>query len=134
MTKHRLYSAAFKRQVAEEFIAGETLHALAQRHDISQQLIRTWVGKFKAGALDGDGRLWRQRRWHQPHAASRPRGASHGRTFGRRVHQVGDVAALVLRSIARDRTYHGRICCEDGMLAHQKTAGVRFARHAPRND
>ena len=28
MTKHRSHSAAFKRQVAEEFIAGETLHAL----------------------------------------------------------------------------------------------------------
>ena len=54
MTKHRSHSAAFKRQVAEEFIAGDTLHALAQRHDISRQLIRIWVGKFEAGALDGD--------------------------------------------------------------------------------
>lgn len=54
MTKHRSHSAAFKRQVAEEFIVGETLHALAQRHDISRQLIRIWVGKFEAGALDGD--------------------------------------------------------------------------------
>jgi transposase len=40
MTKHRSHSAAFKRQVAEEFIAGETLHALSKRHDISRQLIR----------------------------------------------------------------------------------------------
>ncbi len=54
MTKHRSHSAAFKRQVAEEFIAGETLHALAQRHDVSRQLIRIWVGKFEAGALDSD--------------------------------------------------------------------------------
>ncbi len=54
MTKHRSHSAAFKRQVAEDFIAGETLHALAQRHDISRQLIRIWVGKFEAGALDSD--------------------------------------------------------------------------------
>ena len=30
MTKHRSHSAEFKRQVAEEFIAGETLHALVQ--------------------------------------------------------------------------------------------------------
>ena len=29
MTKHRSHSAAFKRQVAEEFIAGETLHGLS---------------------------------------------------------------------------------------------------------
>src|SRR6478752_4430247 len=54
MTKHRSHSAAFKRQVAQEFIAGETLHGLSQRHDISRQLIRIWVGKFEAGALDQD--------------------------------------------------------------------------------
>src|SRR5438270_14097028 len=54
MTKHRSHSAAFKRQVAEEFIAGETLHALSKRHDISRQLIRIWVGKFEAGGLDDD--------------------------------------------------------------------------------
>jgi transposase len=54
ITKHRSHSAAFKRQVAEEFIAGETLHALSKRHDSSRQLIRIWVGKFEAGALDGD--------------------------------------------------------------------------------
>src|ERR1700724_1624509 len=54
MTKHRSHSAAFKRQVAEEFIAGETLHALSKRHDISRQLIRIWVGKYEAGALDDD--------------------------------------------------------------------------------
>ena len=54
MTKHRSHSAAFKWQVAEEFIAGETLHALSQRHDISRHLIRIWVGKFEAGALDDD--------------------------------------------------------------------------------
>ena len=54
MTKHRSHSAAFKRQEAGAFMAGETLHALSQRHDISRQLIRIWVGKFEAGALDED--------------------------------------------------------------------------------
>lgn len=54
MTKHRSHSAAFKRQVAAEFLAGETLHGLSQRHDVSRQLIRIWVGKFEAGALDED--------------------------------------------------------------------------------
>jgi transposase-like protein len=54
MTKHRSHSAAFKRQVALEFIAGETLHGLSKRHDISRQLIRIWVGKYEAGALDDD--------------------------------------------------------------------------------
>jgi transposase len=54
MTKHRSHSAAFKRQVALEFVAGETLHGLSKRHDISRQLIRIWVGKYETGALDED--------------------------------------------------------------------------------
>ena len=31
MAKHHTYSIEFKRQVAQEYIAGETLHALAKR-------------------------------------------------------------------------------------------------------
>src|ERR1700748_510332 len=54
MVKHRSHSVAFKRQVAGEFISGETLHALSRRHDVSRQLVRIWVGKFEAGALDED--------------------------------------------------------------------------------
>jgi hypothetical protein len=57
MTKHRSHSAAFKRQVAEEFIAGETLHALSKRHDISRQLIRIWVDKYYAWRYLKNGRL-----------------------------------------------------------------------------
>jgi transposase-like protein len=56
MARHRTHNVAFKRQVAEEFIAGEALHARSKRHDISRQLIRIWVGKFEAGALDDDAR------------------------------------------------------------------------------
>jgi hypothetical protein len=41
----------FKRQVAQEFLAGETLHGLANRHDLSRNLIRLWVQKYEAGAL-----------------------------------------------------------------------------------
>ena len=54
MTRSRSHSAAFKRLVAEEFLAGKTLHGLSQQHDLSMQLIRIWVGKYEAGALDGD--------------------------------------------------------------------------------
>ncbi len=54
MTKHCSHSAAFKRQIAEDFIAGERLHALSKQHDISRQPIRIWVRKFQAGALDDD--------------------------------------------------------------------------------
>lgn len=56
MAKHRSHSIEFKRQVAQEFIAGETLHGLAKRHDISRNLIRVWVAKYEAGAFDEDAR------------------------------------------------------------------------------
>jgi len=54
MTTYRSHSAAFKRQVAQEFVAGEPLRELAKRHDISRTLIRIWVSKYEAGGLDDD--------------------------------------------------------------------------------
>ncbi|MDI7865096.1 transposase [Rhizobiaceae bacterium n13] len=54
MAKHRIHSMEFKWQVAQEFIAGETLHGLAQRHDVSRNLIRIWVRKYEEGAFDDD--------------------------------------------------------------------------------
>jgi transposase len=54
MAKHRSHSIQCKRQVAQEFIAGETLRALAKRHDISRNLIRIWVRKYEEGAFDDD--------------------------------------------------------------------------------
>jgi transposase len=36
MAKHRTHSIEFKRQVAQEFLVGETLHGLAKRHDMSK--------------------------------------------------------------------------------------------------
>ena len=56
MVKHRSHSIEFKRQVAQEFLAGEKLHGLAKRHDISRNLIRVWVGKYEAGTFDDDAR------------------------------------------------------------------------------
>ncbi|MCP1997580.1 transposase-like protein [Nitrobacter winogradskyi] len=43
MPRHRSHSVEFKRQVAQEFLSGETLHGLAKRHDLSRNLIRIWV-------------------------------------------------------------------------------------------
>jgi len=54
MAKHRSHSVEFKRQVAQEYLSGETLHGLAKRHDVSHNLIRVWVAKYEAGALDED--------------------------------------------------------------------------------
>ena len=43
MAKHRTHSIEFKRQVAQEFLAGETLHGPAKRHDVCRNLIRVAV-------------------------------------------------------------------------------------------
>ncbi|KAB7783826.1 hypothetical protein [Methylorubrum populi] len=40
MARHRSHSIAFKRQVAQEYPSGETLHGLAKRHDLSRNLVR----------------------------------------------------------------------------------------------
>jgi transposase-like protein len=54
MATHRRHSLEFKRQVAQEFIAGDTLHGLAKRYDLSRNLIRIWVHKYEAGAFDDE--------------------------------------------------------------------------------
>ena len=54
MAKNRTHSIAFKRQIAQDYLSGEPLHSLAKRHDLSRNLIRIWVQKYEAGALDED--------------------------------------------------------------------------------
>ena len=54
MATHRRHSLEFKRQVVQEYLAGETLRGLAKRHDLSRNLIRIWVGKCEAGEFDDD--------------------------------------------------------------------------------
>ena len=56
MANHRSHSVEFKRQIAQEFLAGESLHGLAKRHDLSRNLIRIWVEKYEAGSFDDDAR------------------------------------------------------------------------------
>lgn len=51
MAPHRSYRTEFKRQVAQDYIAGESLHGLAKRHGLSRNLIHIWVQKFEAGAF-----------------------------------------------------------------------------------
>ena len=48
------YSIEFKRQIAQEFLTGETLHGLEKRHDLSRNLIRVWVERYQSGAFDED--------------------------------------------------------------------------------
>ena len=45
-TKQQTPNVAFKRQVVQQYLAGETLDVLADRHNLSRDLIRTWVDKY----------------------------------------------------------------------------------------
>jgi transposase-like protein len=54
MATQRRYSIEFKRQVVQEYQAGETLHGLAERHGISRNLVRIWGAKAEAGEFDDD--------------------------------------------------------------------------------
>ena len=56
MTKNRSYSIAFKRQVAEEYLAGAAPSILGKRHDLCRNLVRIWVRKYEAGEYDDDAR------------------------------------------------------------------------------
>ncbi len=55
MARYRTYTIEFKRWVAEEHLGGVSLNELARRHDISRELLRTWVKKYEAGELTSGG-------------------------------------------------------------------------------
>ena len=55
MAKHRTHSIEFKRQLVQEFLGGESPHALAKRHGISRNLIKILGRQVR-------GRRARQRR------------------------------------------------------------------------
>ena len=54
MTRHRSHSTDFKREIALDYMSGETLHSPARRHDLSRNLIRIWIQKFEARAFDDE--------------------------------------------------------------------------------
>jgi len=59
MAKHRAHSIEFKCQVVQEFLGGESPHALAKRHGISRNLIKIWVAKCgirAKAATESDGK------------------------------------------------------------------------------
>ena len=56
MAQYRSHSVEFKRQIAQAYLSGETLHGLAKQHDLSRNLIRLWVAKLEAGEFDDDTR------------------------------------------------------------------------------
>ena len=54
MGRYRRYSVEFKRQVVEEFHAGETPYHLSKRYNICHKLIPYWAARNDAGAFDSD--------------------------------------------------------------------------------
>ena len=45
MGRCRVHTIEFKKQVVQEYLGGESLHALGKRHQISRNLIRIWIAK-----------------------------------------------------------------------------------------
>ena len=54
MSNYRMFTTAFKRQVAQEFLAGASLNALGRKHEVARNLIRIWVAKYQAGEFEPD--------------------------------------------------------------------------------
>lgn len=54
MSTYRIFTTAFKRQVAQEFLAGASLNALGRKHEVARNLIRIWVAKYQAGEYEPD--------------------------------------------------------------------------------
>ena len=54
MARHRSYSVAFKRQVAQELLGGESLNGLVRCHDVSRNLAGVSVAKYEACAFDDE--------------------------------------------------------------------------------
>jgi hypothetical protein len=49
VAKHCSHRIEFKRQVAREFLAGETLHGLAKSHDLARNFIRIFQVRVGSG-------------------------------------------------------------------------------------
>jgi transposase len=54
MSSYRMFTIAFKRQVAQEYLAGISLNALARKHEVARNLVRIWVAKYQAGEFEPD--------------------------------------------------------------------------------
>ena len=116
MPKHRSHSIAFKRQVAQEFIAGETLHSLAKRHDISRNLIRIWVEKYEAGSFDDDAEAADMLQAYEAKVAALER------LVGRQALEI-EFLKGALRARPRPRSATTSVIAGPAVSASQKDAG-----------
>ena len=116
MAKHRTHSIEFKRQVAQEFLAGETLHGLAKRHDICCNLIRVWVQKYEAGHFDADAQAADLLQQYEARIAALER------LVGKQALELEFVKGAV-RSAPRPKSANTSVIVGPRALASQKDAG-----------
>src|SRR5215470_13440262 len=116
MAKHRAHSTDFKRQVAQEYLAGETLHALAKRHDLSRNLIRIWVAKYEAGAFEDEVRAADLLQEYEAKIAALER------MVGRQALEI-EFLKGALRSAPRPRSVNTSVIAGPAASPSQKDAG-----------
>jgi transposase-like protein len=116
MARQRSHSIAFKRQVAQEFIAGESLYALSKRHDISRQLIRVWVERYEAGVLDEDAQAADLLQEHEAKIAALER------MVGRQALEI-EFLKGALKNAARPRSVNTFVIAGPAASPSQKGAG-----------
>ena len=54
MAKQKPHSTELKREVVQGYLAGETLHGLARRHNLPRNLVRIWVDEHVYPTQSGD--------------------------------------------------------------------------------
>lgn len=104
--RHRSHSAELKRQVVAEFQGGETLHALGRRHDLSRNLIRVWIEKAEAGALDEDVAAASAQHTFMPHRSR------------------GSCRSCAMQQISQKQWLHSGPCCRS---LHLRNPNAAFA-------
>ena len=98
MARYRTYTVEFKRRVAEAYLSdGTSLSGLARRHDISRELLRTWVKKYEAGEFASGGSPRADRRAYEAKIAS----------LERKVGQLTMELDLLKRGLASARRARG---------------------------
>ncbi len=123
MARQRSHSIEFKRQVAQEFIAGESLYALSKRHDISRQLIRVWVEKYEAGALDEDAQAADLLQEYEAKIAALER------MVGRQALEI-EFLKGALKNAPRPRSVNTSVIAGPAASASQKDAGLMGIGHS----
>jgi transposase-like protein len=108
MARYRTFNVTFKRQVAQEFLTGESLNSVSRKYDIARNLIRIWVLKHEGGEFEHDTRL----KAHEVKIAGLER-------------MVGKLTMELefLRGVSKTPTSHSRDPTPDPPSLHEPSAG-----------